>query len=75
MVTPNYQRVADALRDQIKSGTLGPGDKLPSTAQLQAMYGVGNNAVHMAIVILKAEGLVYGHQGKGVFVAKPAQTQ
>lgn len=69
MVTPNYQRVADDLRHRILSGALGPGDKLPSFAQLQAQYGVGNNAVHMAIVLLKSEGLVYGHQGKGVFVA------
>ncbi|MEQ4306247.1 winged helix-turn-helix domain-containing protein [Plantactinospora sp. B6F1] len=68
MVTPNYQRVADDLREQIKSGALGPGDQLPSIRQLQTRYGVGNNAVHMAIVILKSEGLVYGHQGKGVFV-------
>jgi DNA-binding GntR family transcriptional regulator len=70
VVRPNYQRVADDLREQIKSGVLGPGDQLPSTAQLQAKYAVGNNAVHMAIVLLKPEGLVYGHQGKGVFVTK-----
>ncbi|MEO3746713.1 winged helix-turn-helix domain-containing protein [Plantactinospora sp. B5E13] len=71
MLRPNYQRVADDLRNQITSGVLGPGDKLPSIRQLQAKYGVGNNAVHMAIVILKSEGLVYGHQGKGVFVSEP----
>jgi DNA-binding transcriptional MocR family regulator len=45
VVKPNYQRVADDLREQIKSGVLGPGDQLPSTAQLQAKYAVGNNAV------------------------------
>lgn len=71
MATPNYQRVAADLRRQIQSGELRPGDKLPSIAQLQEQYGVGNNAVHMATVILKSEGLVRGHQGKGVYVCAP----
>ena len=71
MTTPNYRRVADELQRQIASGELAPGDQLPSIRQLINHYGVGNNAVHHAMVILKEKRLVVGHQGKGVFVTNP----
>ncbi|GGM67385.1 winged helix-turn-helix domain-containing protein [Dactylosporangium sucinum] len=66
---PEYQRVADDLREQIRSGQLMPGDKLPTKRQLAAHYGVGETSIDNAMLLLRAEHWVRGHQGRGVFVA------
>ncbi|WP_033338375.1 winged helix-turn-helix domain-containing protein [Catenuloplanes japonicus] len=65
---PNYERVAADIRRQIEAGELKPGDELPSTRKLQEHYGVGNNAVYMAVTLLTREGLIEGHQGKARYV-------
>lgn len=69
-VTPLYQQVAADLREQIRTGRLKPGDQLPSAAQLQQIYSVGSTAIRNAMLLLRTEGLIEGHQGKGVFVAQ-----
>jgi DNA-binding GntR family transcriptional regulator len=65
---PGYLQIADELRGQIRSGTLAPGDPLPSTARLAEDYDASLSVVKMAVGILRNEGLVIGQQGKGVFV-------
>lgn len=65
---PAYRRIADDLRAKIKSGQLAPGAVLPSEAELREEYGVSNTVVRNAILILKAEQLVEGRQGAGVYV-------
>lgn len=71
--TPAYMQVAAELRSQIESGELAPGDKLLSNAELRARYSVSNTVIRDAINDLRRAGLVVGQQGKGVFVASPAQ--
>ncbi len=66
--TPDYQRIANEIRTKIKSGELRPGDRLPSISQLQKQYGVSAQPVKSALLVLQTEGLVEGHQGRGVFV-------
>lgn len=67
---PEYQRVADDLREQIRKGQLAPGEKLPTKKQLAAHYGVGETSIDNAMLLLRAERWVRGHQGRGVFVAE-----
>ncbi|MFC0100843.1 winged helix-turn-helix domain-containing protein [Micromonospora marina] len=62
------QRIAQDIRDKIASGEYGPGDKLPSLRELIALYQVSAEPVRSALLILQAEGLVEGHQGKGTYV-------
>ncbi|MFC0005151.1 winged helix-turn-helix domain-containing protein [Micromonospora siamensis] len=62
------QRIAQDIRDKIASGEYAPGDKLPSLRELIALYGVSAEPVRSALLILQAEGLVEGHQGKGTYV-------
>jgi len=69
--TPKYERVATALRDQIRTGKLRPGDQLPTTQGLIDTYAVSYGSVRTALLILKAEGLIEGRQGEGVFVREP----
>jgi DNA-binding GntR family transcriptional regulator len=67
-MTAKYERVAEAIREQIRTGELSVGDKLPSTTALQTEYGVSYGSIRGAMLVLKAEGLVEGRQGEGVYV-------
>ncbi|MFG2166960.1 winged helix-turn-helix domain-containing protein [Micromonospora chersina] len=67
-VTPFYERIANDIRTKIKSGELKPGDKLPSISELCRQYDVSTQVIRSAMLMLRAEGLVEGHQGRGVYV-------
>jgi DNA-binding GntR family transcriptional regulator len=74
-ITPFYQRIADEIRERIKSGDLRPGDKLPSTSELCTRYGVSTQVIRSVMLTLRAEGLVEGHQGRGVYVRDQGVTE
>ena len=52
------ERIVDGIRDQIRSGVLRPGDRLPSELDLCAELGVGRLTVREALRVLEAGGLV-----------------
>ena len=61
--------VAAQLQHQIVSGTLKPGDRLPTEAELGAMLGVSRSVVRDAIRTLAGRGLINVRQGHGMEVA------
>lgn len=63
-----YLQVADALREEIRSGQLAPGDRLRSVTELADRYGVAKMTVQKAIGRLRDEGLIVAWQGRGTFV-------
>lgn len=65
---PPYRQIAAMLRDAIRSGALGPGEKLPSEAALIEHFGVARMTARQAIQELRGEGLVVAEHGRGVFV-------
>jgi GntR family transcriptional regulator len=65
---PPYRQIADHLRAGIYAHTLAPGEQLPSERELVERYGTAHQTVRQAISLLKAEGLVIGRPGRGVFV-------
>ncbi len=67
---PDYQRIVNDIRAEIDSGALVDGDRLPSIRQLRGRYGVSEQPVRMAHVVLRTEGLTEGRQGRGVFVRR-----
>src|SRR4051812_25927832 len=67
-----YRQIADQLRRAIDRGDLGPGDRLPSEAELIAHYNVARMTARQAIQELRTEGRVVAEQGRGVFVRLPA---
>lgn len=69
---PIYTRIIADIKAKIAAGELRPGDQLPSMSQLQAQYGTSVTAVRNALLVLRSEGVVEGHQGKGVFVTDSA---
>ncbi|MBP8534364.1 GntR family transcriptional regulator [Streptomyces sp. MK37H] len=65
---PKYQRIANALRDSIRAGEYGPGDRLPGENDLMATYGVARMTARQALGVLQAEGITESRKGIGVFV-------
>lgn len=63
------RQLADFLRADIKGGRLGPGDPLPSELQLMQRYQVARTTVRTAVAMLREEGAVVTHPGRGSFVA------
>lgn len=70
MTTSKTQKIIDDITAKIESGELGPGDRIPSAAQLRAQHGVSITVVRDAVNWLKATGVVKGVPGVGVFVAE-----
>lgn len=64
------EQIARDLRAQIFTGVFAPGTKIPSTSELKSTYGVSLMTVRAGVETLRREGLVYGRQGAGVFVAE-----
>ncbi|MEU6578853.1 GntR family transcriptional regulator [Streptomyces sp. NPDC046805] len=69
--TPPYRLVAEELRRQIRSGRLKPGERVPSSRDLEASYEIANMTARSALRVLRDEGLIYSMPGRGNFVADP----
>ena len=71
-----YQnQVADKLRDDILSGQLKPGAKLPSEAQLAGAAECGREVVRQALGMLRHEALIRTERGVGSLVREtPVRT-
>lgn len=67
MVTKK-QAVADTIEEQIVSGTLEPGRRLPPERELAAKHGVSREAIRAAMQILAALGRIEARQGSGWYV-------
>lgn len=65
---PDFKQVAAALRAAILAHDYEPGEQLPSIQDLMRHFGLARATVQKAIDLLKGDGLVYGRQGKGLFV-------
>ncbi len=64
---PLWQQVADDLRNDIQTGHLSPGSRLPSETELAYQYGVSRVTIRHAIRSLSDEGLVEAVHGRGTF--------
>jgi GntR family transcriptional regulator len=65
---PAYLQIADALREEIRSGRYPPGAQLPSEREFMETWKVSSRTIRVALDQLRAEGLVVSYQGRGVFV-------
>jgi GntR family transcriptional regulator len=73
MAPAKYQQIADRLRDQIDTGALQPGERLPSEPDLVRQFDASRNTVRLALALLTNQGLVVTRQGLGTFVTEPAK--
>src|SRR5580704_3864492 len=65
--------VVDLLTEEIASGRLEPGARLPTEQELTAALHVSRTVVREAVAVLRAEGLVETRQGVGAFVMGDVQ--
>jgi len=68
---PLYQRLREQIARQISNGVWGPGEAIPSEAELAEAQDVAVGTVRRAIQALVEDGLVEKVQGKGTFVRRP----
>jgi DNA-binding transcriptional regulator YhcF (GntR family) len=66
-----HRQIADTLRDAIYGGTIPAGSQLPSESNLVERFSTTRATVRKGIALLRAEGLIVSHQGKGAFVRDP----
>jgi GntR family transcriptional regulator len=77
---PKYQRIADALRRDIKTGVYKPGDQLPAETALLERFRpqlgtLSLPTLRQAVAVLRAEGLISSQQGIGTFVRSDRRLQ
>jgi DNA-binding GntR family transcriptional regulator len=66
-----YEVIAEALREQIRSGELRPGDHLPTLAELAVANNVAVGTAHRALTLLRSESLVEVARGRRAVVVAP----
>jgi DNA-binding GntR family transcriptional regulator len=67
-VVPKYLQVANHYRDLILSGTLKPGDEVPSERQIADQWRIARPTATRALAALRNQGLVESRQGAGTYV-------
>ena len=67
---PIYLQFADFLRQEIISGKIQPGDRIPSVRDLAELYTINPNTAQRAIGLLESESLVVPDSTNGKFVTK-----
>jgi GntR family transcriptional regulator len=67
--TPRYLQIAAALRARIRAGDGSAGRRLPSEHTLRARFSVSRMTVRHALEVLRQEGLLSRHVGRGTFTS------
>jgi GntR family transcriptional regulator len=65
---PIYRQIIDQVKGGIATGTIGPGDRLPTVRQLAVDLSVNPNTVSRAYTELELTGLVETHMGSGTYI-------
>lgn len=66
---PIYSQIIDGLREQIITGVLQSGEKLPSVRELAGSLTINPNTIQRSYRQLEAEGWIVTIPGKGCFVS------
>jgi GntR family transcriptional regulator, transcriptional repressor for pyruvate dehydrogenase complex len=66
--------IVESLRDDIESGRVRPGERLPTELELMRGFNVSRTVIREAISRLQSEGMVVARRGSGVYVCLPSET-
>ena len=72
---PIYAFIKRELKNQIESGELPEGARVPSELELARTFGVSRNPTRQALRDLELEGYLVRTPGRGSFVAPISQRQ
>ena len=67
---PIYQQLVEKLTEQIVSGQLAAGEKVPPVRELAAQAGVNPNTMQRALAALEESGLVSAQRNTGRYVTQ-----
>ncbi|AQQ70556.1 Arabinose metabolism transcriptional repressor [Limihaloglobus sulfuriphilus] len=74
--TPLIDSVGKKIRDEILSSGYSVGDKLPSVTELAAQFSVSDKTIQRVLSIMKEDGMLSSHVGKGTFLERlPYETE
>ena len=65
---PIYTQIMENLKNQMVSGILQPGDKLPSVREMAQTLSINPNTIQRAYRELETAGFIQTLPGKGCFV-------
>lgn len=65
---PKYLDLCQQVEEQIESGELKPGDRLPSFTQMREQYGATTATVERILRTLEKKGLIRREPSRGTFV-------
>jgi GntR family transcriptional regulator len=65
---PVYRQIIDQVHGARASGSVGPGDQLPTVRQLAVDLSINPNTVMRAYRELELTGALTTHQGTGTFI-------
>ncbi len=65
---PIYAQIIDGFREQIATGVMQSGDKLPSVRELASSLAINPNTIQRSYRQLEMEGWIVTIPGKGCFV-------
>lgn len=68
-----YFQLMEDLKEQILSGRIQAGEKLPSENELSAAYQISRQTVRKALSMLQSAGYIYAEHGRGTFCSKLAR--
>lgn len=65
-----WRQIARDIEQEVADGSLAPGARLPTEAQMSERFGVNRHTVRRALEELSRAGLVRVEQGRGSFIAE-----
>ena len=63
-----YEQIVEQIEQHVLTGTLKPGDKLPSEREFSEQFNVSRTVVREAVRALREKGLVDIQPGRGTFI-------
>lgn len=73
--TPIFRQIEEYILQEIQSGDLGPGDRIPSQYELARQCQVSRATVQKALDRLIQDEMLYYQPGKGIYVAEHGERQ
>ena len=71
---PLYILLAREIRNEIESGVLSPGERMPTVRDMCIRSGLSAGTVRQAYGLLQSEGLIELTPGRGTFVSLPKES-
>jgi DNA-binding transcriptional regulator YhcF (GntR family) len=74
MKKPSYLTIYETVKEEISSGKLPEGTRLPTEPELSKKFGVSIGTLRRAVERLELEQLIRREQGRGTFVQRSASS-